>query len=370
MRCCGRSRGRYRSPRRSPIHPGTRWAPSPAPSNSLPSSPEEIHEIGRALAEAARRASGNVYVEPQVIAPRPAEPPPETLRVLDVGRDFMGENPLWSAEAGRLYWLDILAPALCWFDPATGDAGRRVMNDLFGGLAIGRDGRLILAGRRGIFSHDPASGQMSLLIDPESNRPENRFNTASVDSDGALWAGTMAVDSKSATGALYRVTDALEAQIMLPRIGMPKNAAWSLDGREMYVTEGQARTLYAFECAPVTRRLGKRRVVVEGDERIGVPNGICVDSEGMIWVAMLGGWAVRRYHPDGRLDRVIPLPVPMPTNLVFGGPDLDTLYITSTYIRMPAGYSAVAPQAGRLMSLRPGVRGLPLHRFGVPETAS
>ena len=166
-----------------------------------------MHEAGRTIAEAARRASGNVDVAPSGVLPSPPAAPPADLRVLDIGRDFMGENPVWAADAGLLFWLDILAPALRWFDPATQEAGRIVLPDLFGGLAIADRDRLVLAGRRGIFSYSRSTEKLSLLIDPESAHPENRFNTAAVDSHGALWAGTMAVDNKTGAGALYRVAE-------------------------------------------------------------------------------------------------------------------------------------------------------------------
>lgn len=326
---------------------------------------ELVHEAGRLVRESAARASGNVGITDSdtLVSAQPKSVDP-SVSVLDTGRDFMGENPVWCTESGRVFWLDILAPALRTRCLKTGKTGRVLLDDLTGGLALTKSGKLLLAGRQGIHLFDPDSEKSTLLFDPEKHKPENRFNSAALDARGNLWVGTMRVDGQSGSGSFYQLGPDLSVKVMLPNVTLPKNAGWSLDGTELYLSQGGDARLDAYRIRP-DGTLGPTRTLVQGNAEIGHPNGIAVDAEGCIWVAMLGGWTVNRYAPDGTLLRRIDLPVPMPTALCFGGPDLSQLFVTSTYLRMPAGYSSLSPQAGNLIVIEAGVRGQPVPKFGI-----
>ncbi|MGY3437601.1 MULTISPECIES: SMP-30/gluconolactonase/LRE family protein [unclassified Marinovum] len=324
--------------------------------------PEKLHDAGQMIREAARRASHHVGVtqrlNEQVIAPRPKTG--FKGRVHDTGRDYVGESPSWCAQTGRLWWLDVLAPALRWLDVETGESGRTLLEGLTGGLALTTGPELLLTGENGLSLFDPASGAQTLLIDPEAHRPENRFNTVGVDPEQRMWAGTMPLDNLEKSGTLYRIHPDLTPEIILPEIYLPKNTAFSGDGRRAYLTEqdpveGRA-VLMAYELGedglPVSRR-----VLFEGSDTGGQPAGLTIDAEDCLWVAMRGGWSVIRLDTDGKQIAHHPLPVPMPTALTFGGPDLDSLFVTSTYLRLPPGYNDIAPLSGRLIELKPGVAG-------------
>ncbi|MCT8158675.1 SMP-30/gluconolactonase/LRE family protein [Pseudoruegeria sp. SHC-113] len=319
---------------------------------------ETIHEIGRKIREASQRAAGNVGLSHQsmVIGPQPATSDPR-VRVLATGRDFMGENPVWNPVDGRIWWLDVLAPALRACDPLTETTERVVLPNLTGGLALCRSGRFLLAGQQGIYLLDQPTGTPRMLFDPEEHKPDNRFNSASVDASGQLWIGTMPVDNCTGSGALYRIGPDLSVRVMLPEVALPKNAMLSPDGGTLYLSEGRSRTLSAYPLR-ADGSLGAPRVLVTGTDETGAPNGIAVDANGNIWVAMLGGWAVNCYSPDGALLESVALPVPTPTALCFGGADMSKLYVTSTYLRMPGGYSSTAPLAGNLLEISTGVRGM------------
>ncbi len=329
-------------------------------------SAERLHEAGRLIAEGARRAEGNVGTgaAPLEIAGRPHELLSPELRDLQTGRDFMGENPVWDAAGRRLYWLDILAPALRSLDPVTGRTERRILPEITGGLVLSAEGGLVCLGQNGVAAFDPATGDRRLLVDPEADRPDNRFNTAAVAPDGAIWAGTMSVRQKPGQGALYRIGADLTVSRPLPRVSMPKNPAWSPDGRTLYLADSARGKLFAYDHDPASGRLSGERVLVAGAPETGSPNGIACDVEGFVWAAMYGGWCVRRYSPEGVPDRVIHLPIPMPTAVAFGGADLRTLYITSTYLRLPPGFSTLAPQSGNLFAIRVDVAGQPVCQFG------
>lgn len=329
--------------------------------------PENLHSIGRMIADSTNRASGNIEVSNNQnwrVCSRP-KTTSEALVLQDFGRDFMGENPFWSPKNQTLYWLDILAPALRWLNPSSGKSGRLELSDLFGGFTFTHDDRIILAGRKGIFELNISDNSTNLLLNPENDKPYNRFNTVSVDKDGSMWAGTMSVDNKGGIGSLYKIDSDFKTTKKLPKVFSPKNIAWSPNGDEIYFTEGKVNTLYAYD--PKSMNNKKRRIIVEGTPEIGMPNGITVDSEGAIWVAMLGGWSIRRYWPDGTLDKIIYLPVPMPTNLIFGGPELKTLYITSTYLRVPPGILTEAPHSGSILTVDTEVKGLPVNFFGYKQ---
>lgn len=325
---------------------------------------EEAHDAGRVIAEGALRASGNVAGPYGILAVLPMAPQAIDLRVenLQTGRDFMGENPVWCHRRKKLFWLDILAPSLRSFDPATGLSERTSLPEITGGLALTTDDRLILLGQKGVFSFEPRTGEETLLLNPEADRPDNRFNTAAVDASGAIWAGTMAISQQPERGSLYQLRADLSVRRALERVGAPKNAGWSPDGRIMYMSDGGTVAAFAFDTA--TGQLGARTTLMSGNSDIGMPNGLTVDSEGCVWVAMLGGWAVHRYGPDGSQLEAIHLPVPMPTSLAFGGEDLKTLFITTTYLRLPPGFSTLAPASGNLFALRTSVAGQVPNLFG------
>lgn len=276
----------------------------------------------------------------------------------------MGENPIWSEASGRLYWLDILAPALRSYNPNTQGSERIDLPEIVGGIALRPNGKLALLGRHGIFEFDTATHALNLLISPEAHRPDNRFNTAAVDADGNLWAGSMAINHVPGQGSFYRISSNLSVRRTLEKVGLPKNAAWSLDNTRLYISDGGDGILYEYPFSLETGQLGPGKALVRGTPEIGVPNGLCVDAEGYLWVAMHGGWSVHRYTPAGDLAERVILPVPMPTNVCFGGPDLRTLFITSTYLRLPPGYSTIAPLSGTLMALETGVPGQPPRLFG------
>ena len=333
-----------------------------------PSSNESsfYHECGRMIAEAARRASSNtsLSVSTPYVAPSQDVPTDKRVEVLETGRDYMGENPLWVSKRGRLYWLDILAPALRWYEPESSRSDRIILPEITGGIALAEGGALVLAGQSGLHRWNEDAQTTTLLLDPEPGKLDNRFNTASVDPQGRLWAGTQALDNTPGQGSLYCIDRDLSFKIACPTVGLPKNAAWSPDGKTLYFSDGYDRCVWAYDLEDGNRLTNKRRFI-SGNDDIGVPNGITVDAEGGVWASMVGNWSIQRYRSDGLSDQRISLPVPMPMNLTFGGADLHTLYVTSTYLRVPPGFSSRAPHSGKLLSVQTDVCGLPVARFGL-----
>jgi sugar lactone lactonase YvrE len=193
--------------------------------------------------------------------------------------------------------------------------------------------------------------------------PALRFNEGKCDTSGRFWAGTMAYDETPGAGALYRLDPDGRASLMLIGVTISNGLAWSLDGRTMYYIDSPTRRIDAFSFTPETGEISDRRPVITIPGELGVPDGMTIDAEGGLWVALWGGAAVHRYL-DGRLAEVIRLPVSQPTSCAFGGSDLDELYVTSAREGLSFEQREAQQLAGAVFRVRPGVRGLPAAVFG------
>ncbi|MEV7083380.1 SMP-30/gluconolactonase/LRE family protein [Streptomyces sp. NPDC093516] len=259
----------------------------------------------------------------------------------------LGEGPTWDAAAGRLLWIDILGSRLHTYDPATGRRTVRRTEQHIGAVKPRAGGGLVLNLRDGIGLLDPDGGFRWLHREPV---PGRRANDAAVAPDGALWAGTMRYDEAPGGGTLSRVTGEGAVEVVLDDVTVSNGTGWSPDGRLMYYIDTPTRRIDVFDHAD--GRVSGRRALAEIEEGAGFPDGLTVDADGCVWVALWEGAAVRRYTPQGRLDRVIELPVPLVTACTFGGPGLTDLYLTTarTGLAEPpalAGSLFVVPGAGR-----------------------
>ncbi|MFD9938100.1 SMP-30/gluconolactonase/LRE family protein [Streptomyces massasporeus] len=259
----------------------------------------------------------------------------------------LGEGPTWDAATGRLLWIDILGSRLHTYDPATGRRAVRRTEQHIGAVKPRAGGGLVLNLRDGIGLLDPDGGFRWLHHEPV---PGRRANDAAVAPDGTLWTGTMRYDEAPGGGTLSRVTGDGSVDVVLDDVAVSNGTGWSPDGRLMYYVDSPTRRVDVFDHAD--GRITGRRTLAEIEEGAGFPDGLTVDAEGCVWVALWQGSAVRRYTPDGELDRVIDLPVPLVTACAFGGPDLSDLYITTARVGLTdppalAGSLFVVPEAGK-----------------------
>lgn len=259
----------------------------------------------------------------------------------------LGEGPTWDAAAGRLLWIDILGSRLHTYDPATGRRTLRRTEQHIGAAKPRAGGGLVLNLRDGVGLLDPDGTFRWLHHEPV---PGRRANDAAVAPDGALWAGTMRYDEAPGGGTLSRLTGNGTAEVVLDDVAVSNGTGWSPDGRLMYYIDTPTRRVDVFDHAD--GRLSGRRTLAVIEEGAGFPDGLTVDAEGCVWVALWQGWAVRRYTPDGELDRVIGLPVPLVTACAFGGDRLTDLYVTTARVGLTepsalAGSLFVVPGAGK-----------------------
>jgi sugar lactone lactonase YvrE len=298
-----------------------------------------------------------------------AEPPVQTLAsaIARVGtqRDILGECPLWDERTNGLWWIDIRAPALRHWQSDTSELRTWPMPELIGSIALADDGRLLVALSTRLALFDLASGAFETLAEPNFANPDHRFNDGRCDRQGRFWVGSMNNLTRAPEGCLYRF-DLKRGLIEAMRgICIPNSLAFSPDGATMFFADSLRHAIESFDYDVSSGRPGAARpfaTIVSP----AFPDGSCIDAEGGLWNAEFHGGRLVRYLPDGRVDRVVALPVQRPTCCTFGGPGLGTLYVTTTSQKMSQAELAAEPLAGALLALDVGLRGLPEPRFKTP----
>ncbi|MFF5338199.1 SMP-30/gluconolactonase/LRE family protein [Streptomyces sp. NPDC013181] len=262
----------------------------------------------------------------------------------------LGEGPTWDAATGRLIWVDILAARVHTYDPATGHRTVLATGQHVGAAKPRTGGGLVCNLRDGVGLYDADGTFRWLVHDPV---PGRRANDAAVAPDGALWAGTMRYDQAEGGGTLARIAPDGTADLVLPRVTCSNGTGWSPGGRLMYYTDTHTRRIDVFD-VDGPHVTGRRPFAVLEDGA-GYPDGLTVDAEGAVWVALWDGSALRRYTADGRLERTVDLPVRRPTACAFGGPGLRDLYVSTAR----TGLDAPHPLSGALLVLPDAGHGLP-----------
>jgi len=279
-------------------------------------------------------------------------------------RNLLGEGPWWDARTGTLLWVDIDGRLVQRHDPSSSRTATVELDQKVGAVMARTGGGLALALEDGVWVTETDGGVLRRLAAIEADDPGTRLNDAACDRAGRLWVGSMAHDARPLAGALYRVDPDGSVERVIGEVTISNGIDWSPDGRLMYYIDSATRRVDVLDFDPATGSPSGRRALIELPEGAGLPDGMAVDSEGCLWVALWDGWSVRRYGPSGELDRVVELPVARPTSCAFGGPDLADLYVTSARSGLSPSDLAAQPLAGSLFVLRPGVRGLTPTPFG------
>lgn len=274
--------------------------------------------------------------------------------------DQLGESPVWSMREGALWWVDIHRPAILRGVPG-GEVRDWEMAGNVGSLGLRREGGVVAAIRSGFMLMEP-DGRTRLLVQPIEGVPDLRFNDGRVDRRGRFWAGTVQERRVPGQAGLYRLDPDGNCRQMVQGITVSNSLSWSPDDRTMYLACSHERTVYAYDFDLDAGELGARRVFARITQ--GVPDGATVDSAGCFWLAHFDGGQLTRFNPRGEVDRVVPMPVPRPTSCAFGGPGLETLFVTSARFNLPPEVLTVAPLSGSVFALRPGIAGLPEPEFG------
>ncbi len=275
---------------------------------------------------------------------------------------ILGEGPVWDAARQRLWWLDIKGRRLHWLDPAHDGQGSVGLDRQIGSVAPRAGGPgLLAAAEDGIGVLDPETGAFERRVAEEPDRAGNRANDGNVDVAGRYWFGTMADDEVTVSGAIYRLDPDWTCTRVLDDIGISNTLVCSPAGDRLYVADSPTRKIDVLAIDRDTGWVGARVPFVTVDQ--GFPDGSAVDAEGFLWNAQWGAARIVRYAPDGRVDRIVPMPVDNASSCAFGGEDLDTLYVTTARHNLTPADLAHQPLAGSLLAFKPGVKGLALPPF-------
>ncbi len=296
----------------------------------------------------------------------------ETRLIVDAD-NHLGEGPLWDVKEQRLYWIDSTAAEISSCRADGSDVRRYFVPRHIGSMALREQGGAVVALANGLHFYDFDAQTIKLIADPESDDPETRFNDGKVDGRGRFIAGTMAYDfdrsdadrgqRSSRSGALYRLDTNGQVTRLDGGISCSNGPCWSPDNRTFYFTDTYDKQMYAYDYDIETGAVANRRVFASARDMAGTFDGATVDAEGYVWSALVFGGRILRFAPDGTLDRVVPFPVRNLTSVMFGGADLDILFVT-TMGRPMWGIPQKERDKGGLFAITGlGVKGLPEPRF-------
>jgi sugar lactone lactonase YvrE len=269
---------------------------------------------------------------------------------------YHAEGPVWSSGWGGLRWVDMLAGDVLSLE-SDGTVQRSHVGTVAAALRPRRGGGAVIAVERG-FALQDADGTRTDL-DPVWDDRSIRMNEGGCDPDGRFWCGSVAYDQRTGAAALYRLDADHSVRRVLDGVTISNGLDWSPDGSLAYYDDTATHRIDVFDYDARTGLTGRRPFVVltDGDH----PDGLTVDAEGGVWVALNGSGVVHRYTPAGVLDEVVELPTAQVTACTFGGPDLDQLFITTSREGMGPDDD---PIAGSLFRADVGVPGLPVREFG------
>lgn len=274
-------------------------------------------------------------------------------KLLFDGRAELAEGPAWDSRDNHLLWVDIDAGLVHRFDVESGadqpirlgsEVGAVVPRAVGGYLAAVRDGFVSVTQDGTVVPVATAGG------------PGLRMNDGKCAPDGAFWAGTIRDDRAHGTASLYRLAVDGSVTVRLRGVTISNGLSFTRDGH-LYYADTALQRIDLFDLDECTQMLGNRRPFVFFPEAIGSPDGVALDDEGCVWVALWGGSAIHRYTPGGVLDTVVEIPTSHVTSCAFGGPAGDELFITTARSGLTDAQLDAQPSAGALFRCRPGVTG-------------
>ena len=315
---------------------------------------EALHMLGPAVIEATRLASLKAGGAPRPVssAPVPTNLPEPQFEVVADVQNLIGEGPALGRDGQSIYWVDICRPCIFSLNLDSDELTRFPQEEMITAVSDTGNG-LLVAGSSGIRLIEPSSGRtLRTLSDPEAHIPTNRFNDGKRDSKGRFWIGSIAFNLEKGAGSLYRVDEDGTTRTVETNLTLPNGMGWSCDNRTMYLVDTADRLVYAYDFDEEDGAISNRRTLIEIDENCdGSPDGMDVDDDGNLWIAMWDGWSLRKYSPDGVLLNEVAVPFPRPTSCLCLGNDRNRLIVTSARIRVSNEILEKHPLAGGVISL-------------------
>jgi sugar lactone lactonase YvrE len=272
----------------------------------------------------------------------------------------LAEGPVWDADLGQLLFVDIFNGRLHRTRPDGGIDTLVELDEYLGAALPADDGTVLLAAASGFLRLDTVGRVEPLLLDL-ADRPDLRFNDAKCDPAGRAFAGTASTVDATAACALFRLDDGPRTHAVVTGVGLSNGLGWSPGGTTLYYADTLSGRIDQFHYDIETGAVHNRAPFVA--EKPGTPDGLCVDDEGAVWLALWEGGELHRYSPDGVLIAIVEMPVPHITSCAFGGSDGRTLFITTARPERPPDVLRAAPHSGDIFAVATGVSGSPAPRW-------
>ena len=272
---------------------------------------------------------------------------------------ILGESPVWDYRSGELLWVDIENKTLNFYKTDTKKYEVFRFDNHPGCVVPIIGGHYLLGLQKGLAVFNRDKGSLSYVSDPEKELKQNRFNDGKCDPRGRFWVGSMHLKAKEGRGTLYCLDNSMNVFSKIRGLSVPNGMAWSADNKKMFFIDSQTRKVFQFDYCDETSEISNQMIAIDVPEKHGLPDGMCIDHEGMLWIAHWGGGNVSRWNPEnGKLLRKISIPSPHVTSCCFGNTHLDTLYITTARKGLSAEEIHAYPLSGSVFSIKPEVRGL------------
>ncbi|MEP6748560.1 MAG: SMP-30/gluconolactonase/LRE family protein [Bacteroidota bacterium] len=286
---------------------------------------------------------------------------------------MLGESPVWDIAQQMICWVDILKGAVHQYSIQKNEHTIIAVNQMLGAIGLCENGNFVAALQNGFGFIDRSNHQVTMIGDPEADLPGNRFNEGKCAPEGRFWAGTLALRETTGAGNVYCLQPDLSVSKKIEGVTVSNGIAWSIDKRVFYYIDTPTLEIAAYDYDTVNGSIANRRTAIRIDKEEGFPDGMTVDTDGMLWIAFWGGWKIARWNPvTGKKLLEVRLPVSRVTSCTFGGTHLSDLFITTATKDLTAEELKQQPLAGNLFVVKNcGFTGLPSFQFrNVHETVS
>lgn len=275
----------------------------------------------------------------------------------------LGEGPVWDHRTNQLYWVDIVNKIVNRYDPTLEQNSTFNIGQDVSCIVPRESGGFLLGVREGLASVEANINDFKLIV--EKKAKGIRFNDGKCDPVGRFWAGTIADDVREGSASLYCLHTDLNLELKIPKVTISNGLAWTADGKKLYYIDTPTRQVVSYDYNIESGNIENKKVIAEIDPQMGFPDGMTIDAEGMLYVAMWEGGKIIRINPvTGALLEGIEVPgAKLVTSCTFGGDNLDELYITTARLGLSDSDLKGQPNAGSLFNFRPGVKGLPASFF-------
>jgi sugar lactone lactonase YvrE len=287
------------------------------------------------------------------------------MELFYAANDKVGEGPNWNSETGKLYWVDISGKRIHVFDPLTKTDDPIPTDDIVAAMAFDKSGNIIAALSNQIVRIDFKTRSVVPIYKIDSIPRNARINDGKCDASGRFWLGTMDLDEREKIGSLYSVSPDLTCKKVLDGLIIGNGMAWTADNKIMYYIDSPTLEIWAFDFDLAKGELSGKRTVIKYGHGEGMPDGMTIDTEGMLWIAQFRGAKVSRWNPHtGQRLASYPVPTYNITSCCFGGEKFDELFITSASVLMEGANESQRACAGAVFHFCPGVTGTEAFRFG------